>query len=1670
MKSRFFDRMKNCLPIRAVLRAWAGVALFSCSLLLPAQNTPGIPLEAKAPPSGCFNLTFQTDNSTCTGTNDGSATVIAVETPDFVVNSTADNGDASPGDGFCADGNGNCTFRAAVQEANLRDRTIIGFAGNLNGQTITLGSPIQLSANMIIRGPGSANLTISGNNATRLFYVTNGRIGIDGLRLTAGRAKGGDGGTAGGGGGLGAGAAFLVHEGATGLIDLKISNTQIDNCQATGGAGAAWNTTPKQGGGGGGGINGNGGNGDAGAGSGGPFTRGGNGGGGGPLNGGGGGAGALFVEGDTPAADGFGGGFGGGGGGGGGGLIAEFDNPAADGGQGGFGGGGGGGGNTDSGSGERAGNGGNGGFGGGGGVGGGVGSPTGTGGSSGFGASAPAANTGGNGAGFGGAIFVVSGNVTLANTDLNNNSATGGTGAQGKGGAIAVYNYATYGAVDGKSNAKLTLSTCNGGNSFSGSAAATNANNNGLVTDGTTVNDNEDVFGKAFSTSDPACSFTSFNAFTFPAPTFIVNNTGDGGDSNPGDGFCNNGSGNCTLRAAIEEANAVNSGESAIEFSAGLNGQTITVGSQIEIKNNMVIRGPGAASLTISGNNNTRIFFVSKGRVNMNGFRLLNGRAKGGDGGASGGGGGLGAGGAVLVLESANNSVVLNISNVHFEGNQAVGGVGGAANNSEKFGGGGGGGLNTNGGNGGAGNGPPGARGGNGGGGGAPNGGAGGGGTVFNGEGDIPASPGGNGGTGGGGGGGGGGLIAEFDNPGAAGGNGGFGGGGGGGGNTDSGSGENGGNGGNGGYGGGGGKGGVSGGSNGSGGFGGTAAGAGAGGNGAGIGGAVFVVSGTATFAGCQFTNNSATASGSALGKGGAIGVYDFATFGSVNGKANAKAVLSTCGSGNTFTGNNAANNANNNATVADGSTFNDNDNVLGKIFSTNDTSCTFTELKNLAYLWNNNAATPTITGIPSGNYQVTVTDFVRNCTATGSVMVGADVNSPTISTLQDQSVCSGSDVTFAPAVTEGVPNPANDLALQWQVSTDGGMNFSNINNANSATLMLNDVTTALNGNRYRLVVSENGACTTQSNAAQLTVRQTPTSFSVTGGGPYCAGGVGVAVGLEDSESGVSYQLKRNNSDTDTPENGTGVAISFGNQTLAGNYTVVATNTGNACTADMTGSVAVSIKPTPTASVQAGPSPVCLNPGASFTINGTNNALVTFNINGGGSQNTTLTGGTASVEPTNSGNVVLNLLTVSSDGCTTNLAGNNAMVTVQLCITGNIEWENLNAGVKDATVTATGPSNGADLTDATGDYTIVIAQTGAYTVTPTKNINKFNGVTAADASRIQQHLSGNAPLGAPYPRIAADVNKSNSITTADAGLITQALLGNPNANNIWNTSWRFVDAGYVFPNPNAPWNFPESVSIASANGQDADIDFNGVKLGDVTTPRADPSMRPQPLVLHGQDAPLHAGSAVDLPVTVEGFHGLAAFQFVLQFDIDALTFVGITTPEGSLLRPEQFGTFNAADGELRAVYAKAEGKYLEDGTSFFTLHFTARKSGQMAGDVLQLNQDMLPAEAYTADMEIRPIVLTLSASTSVGNPSALSPTLCARPNPAPERTNLHFTLPRPGEALIRVIDVGGRTIFQHRAFFNAGTHVLPVDFAQPGLYFAELHTVDGTQVVKVVAE
>ncbi|TFB08757.1 choice-of-anchor D domain-containing protein, partial [Candidatus Marinimicrobia bacterium MT.SAG.2] len=64
---------------------------------------------------------------------------------------------------------------------------------------------------------------------------------------------------------------------------------------------------------------------------------------------------------------------------------------------------------------------------------------------------------------------------------------------------------------------------------------------------------------------DSTVSVSLTGTASVPQPSIIVTSKGDGGDSSPGDGVCEDGTGDCTLRAAIEEANAF-AGKDTISF------------------------------------------------------------------------------------------------------------------------------------------------------------------------------------------------------------------------------------------------------------------------------------------------------------------------------------------------------------------------------------------------------------------------------------------------------------------------------------------------------------------------------------------------------------------------------------------------------------------------------------------------------------------------------------------------------------------------------------------------------------------------------------------------------------------------------------------------------------------------------------------------------------------------------------------------------------------------------------------------------------------------------------------------------------------------------------------------------------------------------------------------
>lgn len=149
-------------------------------------------------------------------------------------------------------------------------------------------------------------------------------------------------------------------------------------------------------------------------------------------------------------------------------------------------------------------------------------------------------------------------------------------------------------------------------------------------------------------------------------------------------------------------------------------------------------------------------------------------------------------------------------------------------------------------------------------------------------------------------------------------------------------------------------------------------------------------------------------------------------------------------------------------------------------------------------------------------------------------------------------------------------------------------------------------------------------------------------------------------------------------------------------------------------------------------------------------------------------------------------------------------------------------------------VVVTGEIEEFAITDK-GNYSFSFASNGIdHIIQPRYNKDPLNGITTFDLILISQHILTGDRLESPYSLIAADVNNSKSITVMDLIQLRKLILGIEES-FVNNTSWRFIESTYEFPNPNDPWleNFPERTILKKLEGSRSDLNFIGVKIGDV---------------------------------------------------------------------------------------------------------------------------------------------------------------------------------------------------------------------------------------------
>ena len=140
----------------------------------------------------------------------------------FTVNDLGDMPDANPGDTVCADANGKCTLRAAIQEANaITPCSPLTINFSVTG-TINLATalPDLNHPNLTINGPGANQLDVHRNAVTpfRIFTINSGKtVGLNGLTISNGDA------------GTGAWGGGIISSGILSINNCEIRGNHADN-------------------------------------------------------------------------------------------------------------------------------------------------------------------------------------------------------------------------------------------------------------------------------------------------------------------------------------------------------------------------------------------------------------------------------------------------------------------------------------------------------------------------------------------------------------------------------------------------------------------------------------------------------------------------------------------------------------------------------------------------------------------------------------------------------------------------------------------------------------------------------------------------------------------------------------------------------------------------------------------------------------------------------------------------------------------------------------------------------------------------------------------------------------------------------------------------------------------------------------------------------------------------------------------------------------------------------------------------------------------------------------------------------------------------------------------------------------------------------------------------
>ncbi len=367
------------------------------------------------------------------------------------------------------------------------------------------------------------------------------------------------------------------------------------------------------------------------------------------------------------------------------------------------------------------------------------------------------------------------------------------------------------------------------------------------------------------------------------------------------------------------------------------------------------------------------------------------------------------------------------------------------------------------------------------------------------------------------------------------------------------------------------------------------------------------------------------------------------------------------------------------------------------------------------------------------------------------------------------------------------------------------------------------------------------------------------------------------------------------------------------------------------------------------------------------------------------------------------------------------------------------------------------------MTDAEGIFTSTNDEHNHgfdYVIEAERDIEYLNGVSTIDIVIIQRHILGLANLDSPYKMIAADVNDDQTITAFDLAELRKLILGVyselPN-----NESWRFADAAQNLSLSN-PFNYDELLSIVNLNQHEDNMDFVGIKIGDVNesvilSANGDADTRSaEKLNFIVRDAAVNAGEEFTVDFTAAEFEEMLGYQFTLNTAgvelVDVVS--GALTIDNSNVAVLDANTITVSWNTVDAITVENE--------VLFSMTFKANE-GTSVLDALNVSSAVTSAEAYNADLDVMDVTL--------GTGEVAYTLHQNEPNPFNNTTVISFELPESADATMTVYDVTGKVVKLITGTYAAGLNTVTLtkdELGATGVLYYTLESGDFTATKKMI--